>query len=524
MAGVNGNTFLPMWGIPDQIPSRATATTSKTNVGRGGVIDAAAALGRQVFETIKLARGERAHVQAIDDLNPGRLSKMAMTAITSLAQFESTPMTLAEVNERYEVLKHVAAGTASRDAREIAEAVQKVVEGRTAEVRAGFGKLFDQQPADVVDAVVQGRQQLNDYTPPRGNLKLLAKLRRILQRLHELPQFETSLVPGTYQGVRTALLQEARKATEEALVEVIDGQTWAALQDKRPTLEVFFKEIQARGVKFQTQVSAVVDDLAEKQQEARQQEQEMASSATLTLPGPDKDEVLTGMRTVAGCAEVSALVELLVPEFDAALRTFARHHYPHLDAQNASFATLNVEIRSGEIAEILVRLVESRLGTGHSLYQLVERYGIAKCAEYLVQRAGATCFFAGRTEHRFGFTPMEFAILRMPPAKDSADEEVRELFRGEVEHLAPNLHVDEGNDLDREISITRFFCGWIIGTEAANGALLQHYAFAGDEGHPPHLVGIVSDSPLGKVSPAYRNLLPIDDISEESETPENGAK
>lgn len=436
-----------MWGIPEQIPLRGSVNTAYTIIGRQGVADATARLAQAMFQRIESVPSDRSFLHALDALEPEQLGQAALNAVTSLEQFGESNPGLEQLEEFQKLLRDVQSSTSSRAVSEVIGCVETLVEGTVTELFAGLNRAFESQPARVAEGISQCREALKGYQPRQANLRKVTEFLRILQKLRELPQFENMLIPETFRGVKTALLQQSRRIYEEAFTEVIRPKAWAILQNKLTTVEAFFKELENKGVRYARQVSAVQKRLEDVRQHARSEQSQLQSSVALELEGPDEDHVLSGMKTAANCSDLTQLVSLLEGEFQSRLRDHARDYCPHIDAGQASFATLILETADGEISPVPQRLVEDRLGTGHSLYQLVEATGIDCCVSHLWERGAPTCFFAGRDDQKFGLEPTELAILRLPRATSPADEEIRtelkRAFEGrcKVCHVGKNQHV-----------------------------------------------------------------------------------
>jgi hypothetical protein len=208
------------------------------------------------------------------------------------------------------------------------------------------------------------------------------------------------------------------------------------------------------------------------------------------------------------CMEVATLASKMIGEFELRLRDRAGRSYPH--AATAGLPSLMLHVSYTDLVAVWTGLLDAiQRVPGFSLYERVRAFGLDAAADLLWERAGPTCFFAGRDHEVFGVSIKETAVLALPPARGGPEDErirgeLEQRFRAKAEDNC--CHVTHGAGSD-ELTVCRILAGFPIGIEYANHALLQSYAAASTRGHLPHLVGIVGDSELGRASPAHLALL-----------------
>ena len=498
-------TLNAMYGIPDQIPLHGTITTAYTVIGEEGNAAAKSLLAARIFELFDQSRDERSFVQAIDALSPSTLAARAMTSVMSLSDCGDPPTTVTELKERHKLLRDVESGNTTPATRTMHDCVKKVVDDQREKLSQNLLRVFDACPASVCDAVAEVRERFQEFLRPAAGLKHLPKLSTVLRTLQEFSQFENEFLPEIDERVRAALLQEARTQAEKAFREVIERKVCKLLEQLRAELEAALKDLESRAQRFRQVIGDIHGQFVERQKELAREEEDRVSTACLSLPSPDKEQVLTGMKSALGCSDLAELANQLASQFEARLREHAKRVCPYLEAERASVPALMLEATTADLTQLIDDTVEDNLGNGHSLYELVDAYGVERAVKYLYERAGPTCSFSGRDCETLGVSPDELSIVRLPRARSPDDERIRTRIKNHFKKL-PKCHVDEEGETGREILLSRVHCGWPIGIESANSALHMAYIQSADHGHIPHLLQFLPDSPLGRIVPALRGL------------------
>ena len=192
--------------------------------------------------------------------------------------------------------------------------------------------------------------------------------------------------------------------------------------------------------------------------------------------------------------------------FEKTLRERAPRACPWLDADRECLANLLRAIDADLLAAAFAELVEESLGPGHTLYEIIAGFGVDKSAQFLHARAAPTCHFGSRDIEAFNFDPLNLTIVCLPEAVGPRDPDIRTALKAAFEKLG-DCTFTVGPSTQRTVSVVRVYAGWCIGIEQANQALLQRYVRSGESGHTPHLLGLVTDSLLGEVSPRNAMLM-----------------
>lgn len=500
-----GSGYNPMWRIADQVPNRAGLGVAFTKVEKAGLADAAALLADELFDRSRTPSAERSYLKANDAWEPTSLARAARLAVSALPQLEPRLPHIDGLEARHKLLTALAAGTPSADGRAVRDAVAALVTALLDDLRCALQRTFDAEPAAVAEAVGQVRAAQQAFAWPRPDHRPLQRLATVTAKLAELPQHESQLTQDAREHVAAHLLEEGWAAGERAADVVIGELARVAVARQEPALRASLKELEDRSLRYVQQLDVAGRRLDDNRQAIRADAERLRSSVALTVAGPDRDQVLSGMKAAARCADLVSLVAALRPDLEARLRESARRRYPHVDAGGGSLAALVVELPAAEIVAAVEGLVADHLGVGHSLYELLERHGVIAAAEFLWRRAAPTCFFKGRDHDRFGTPTTEIAIVRLPAAIGPRDEPVRAELAAAFRAQDPTCHVTEGGR-EQGVSVLRIAAGFPIGVEQSNHALIQRYAVAAEEAHTPHLIGLVPDAPLGEASPGYVRL------------------
>ena len=217
---------------------------------------------------------------------------------------------------------------------------------------------------------------------------------------------------------------------------------------------------------------------------------------------PSEIEITTGLLTRLDCKDKLALAKALLTKWEAALREHALGWLP----PSAPFGLLLTYLDAITVADCFRRVVESSLGEGHSLFEIVEREGLESTAHDLYDRAEHLCQLRSRDIEQYNVNPCSVTIVRFPPPVGPRDAVLRERLAAAFLKLG-HCSLVEGSAAERNaITVIRTTVGWPIGIEGGNSGLLQEYAKAGDAGHLPHLIGIVTGTEYGEPIPSYVQL------------------
>jgi len=299
------------------------------------------------------------------------------------------------------------------------------------------------------------------------------------------------------------LAQRAVGAYEDAIGELAASLTAEALARTLHDLRGFLDETARRSAEYQRRLDAIATLLSDREKQAVERNRITNASVILPLNGPDEQEALTGMMERDRCGDLSHLVATMRDRYEQRLREIARVRCPAVAAEDAGLTKLILAIDPDTAASAFVSMVESRLGNGHSLYEQIEKHGVTAAAHYLFERAEHTCHLSERNSEHFNVPTAEISVVRLPPPVGPRDRLIREELRSVFCHLGPCIFSD-GAPEENAVSVVRLEIGWPIGIEYANHALRTRYQESAAQGHLPHLIGILPDSPLGEPCSEYR--------------------
>lgn len=501
------SAHLSMWGVPDQVPDRGSIGCAYTANQREGIADAAEAVFRQVVELFNSKPQDRASEAALDGLRPASLVHAAGARMANLGSLEVEDRNEAALVARQKALKELQARSRSRLLHEVQHEVQTGITEQLQRLRCALLECFDRSPRMAGTLLGDARQMLSAVTwPSEGFSPHLKRLAMIVAKLSELPTCEDRITPSTYRRVVQDLVQVGWQEADASLDDVLRSLVNEEWQQQSPLLQEFLAELERRCVAFDQRLQEATARLRENARQVREEHEQRASSIALSLTGPTRDETIAGMKAANQCDDMAALSVKLQGQWDLALREVVRCDHPHLDRE-ASLPALVLDLPVEVTVAQWTRVFGRRLGEGHSLYARICMAGASDVITQLWRRASPTCFFEGRDHDLFGMNLTEVAVVRLPPATSPADERTRtqiaELFRRQ----STTCHVADGSTDDAEISVVRVNCGFVIGIEAANRALLQCYGEAAEVQHPVHLIGLVPDAFLGAASPGCLALL-----------------
>lgn len=328
---------------------------------------------------------------------------------------------------------------------------------------------------------------------------------RLVRGLVEIEARPNTFTPGNHESIVARLAHRAGESFEGALAAVSLEFALRASRQAVERVEGHLDELLGLSSQFNDHLREIQSVLEEARTRAAEGNRVSRASVAVLLDGPDEREVLAGMVTREGCADLQELVGAQLIRLEKRLREVASLRYAWIGAADAPLARLLAAIDSGETAAEFMQLVVESLGSGHTLYQVIEQYGVQRLARELFQRAAHTCHLRGRDNELFNVSTVALSIVRLPQPIGPADFEIRQRLTVAFEQLG-DCTVTEGSPHDKEVTIVRIYIGWPLAIEQNNAALLERYRRSAESGHRPHLLGILDDAPNGEVSPRYIEL------------------
>jgi hypothetical protein len=519
-----GDGCLSMWGAADQIPNRGPITTSYSTMGEEGVTDAVQALAERVLTAADQRPLDQSYREALAELEPARLTQAALAAVTSLPRFSNGAADAEELARQLRLLDELHARHASRDGGDLLDACRDVVAKRMAQLHEALRAAFETRPRSLEGVLQDCNERLGALrrTDHPGGAR--SKAGRALAKLRELPQHEESLLRPTYQRVAVQLLAIAREAVGQAMVAAIDDAIWRLLQADLAALPQRIRRLRDDAARCASHLAELAEVFRAARKAVRGRQEAFAGAGALLLPGPTKEQVLADALLQSGEADLAALGERLLAEWESQLRHDGQPP-PSMALGDRGLASCLIAKPTAALAGGLEQVVRRTLGSQRSLYREIQSYGIERWAAQLIELAGPTCFFPDAQHARFGLSPTHFAVVRLPAAVTSEDEEIRVQVKAacDAAFTAAKLvsHIENGAAAEHEIYLTRLGTGYIPASDGVGQALLADYQEADDEGHPVHLIGFVPDSQAGRASRGYC-LLPPPTRSQDSSHEHNG--
>lgn len=518
--------YQPMWDGRRQKAGRASITVSETSLGRYGLAEASRTLLDVVIDSfLEKSLDKELGQYSLDALQPAALLEMASRELDGLDELQIQGSPEESLARLRDLLKAVLAGRDMSPAgRIVNEKIEAVCRERVAKLCDSVRRQVDVNPTamgpwlDTVQVSLSGQR----WTPPDPHHR--HELERLVNLLEQVNKATERLLPEARRSVVSALVERGRRAFEAAWKDMVVQRLKAIMTAEAPKLDDFIREQKERSAKYARQLKQLETLHREHQEALHGGHEASAAGVCLALPGPSRDEILTGMKAATRCQDLGQLVERLRGAFGLAMKERARESHPHLPT-DASAVALLTELPAEALLNVWRRVIEEHLGSGHSLYQQIAAYGVQKTADFLFARAAPTCYFAGHDHRNFGMPIQELVVVTLPPATRIEDQPIRAELVKAFRRLAKECYVPDVSANVKEIRVARIRSGWVIAADASNSALLERYVRAG-RSYAPHLFDLVPDALNGQVSPGYVTLLrPMKDAAvdkSEHHQPQNG--
>lgn len=489
-----------MLGIDGQKRLRGAVSTSSTNIDLSGLFNAIVTFLKLCFIVWRELPGR--DITETDELDPAALSKRVHLRIAGHLELAEPTSDLPVLNERLHTLRGLRGGKASKLAGDVDGAVDEVVGPVILRLRLAIDEAAATAPHRIKPLVEQLRSTMDEITLPEPNAEPINVLGRIIASLGSLQQRRLTIPKKSLDFVQQRLTERALPEYHAALTALAEERVSERLKFEIDGLHQFLKELLVRSAQFAKNSDAVLSEIEGWRTEALHGSHVSQASVILELKGPTEMDITTGLMTRLERKDQLTLAKALIVKWEAALREQALGWLP----PNAPFGLLLASLEPKVIADSFRRLVESSLGEGHSLYEIIERNGIESTALDLYDRAEHLCHLRSRDIEQYNVNPCSVTIVRLPPAIGPRDVELRDRLAATFLRLG-HCSLVEGSASERNaITVIRTTVGWPIGIEGGNPGLLEEYARASAAGHLPHLIGIVAGTDCGEAIPAYINL------------------
>lgn len=495
--------FLPMFDIDEQKPLRGSINSSSTNIVQQGLMDA---LLRLFDLVIELGRDQPPReITETDDLDVDPLARACHRQLIAIPDLVEPTTETDELKERLQTLQRLRARKPSRLLRDVESAATTVVMVVIGALRDAIEAGIGRSPHRTREIVEQVRASLQVVRLPEPDSEPLVQFGRLIRGLLEIRRRRNSLPARTVRFVEQQLTESALPLYDQALLALAAEQVTEKLRAELSDLEAFLHELAGRGVEFVRNLDATRAAIDERRAETLRASRQSRASVLLEIAGASESEILAGLSSRQQCQDLRELTGKLLLKWEGDLREQAAGWMP----ATAPLGALLTHLPSETIADSFQRIVEQSLGEGHTLYEMIERAGIASTARDLYERAEQLCHLRSRDIEPFNITPCAVTIIRLPPPVGPQDARIREELAEAFVQLGPCSLVQAPASERHVVSVMRAAIGWPIGIEGGNTGMLLEYARAHELGHIPHLVGIVNDSTEGSAIPAYLELAAI---------------
>jgi hypothetical protein len=431
----------------------------------------------------------------LDALDAQRLVDAVIQQVHNLPEVQEVLAEGPATGQR--LLRDLAARKSLRVVRRIDETVRLATAEPLEVLRTRLHERLQDAPLTCLDGLEEIARLLRDYAFPAPDY---ASHSRLAAGLRSIDAVERAPGIGKLKERLAATLarqceHELEQAFKASALELISGE----LRKGVAGLLALVDDLRARQMAYRRNTDEVRGTLQRQHAEAKQRTVHARSSVFLELPTPSCEQLLSGIRDNLKCADQAALAAQFQDKLHFALNETARQRRPFITTP-ATLTDLLIQMPAADVAEGVHEVVADLISGLHSVYTAVRSTGVAVVARELFERAEPLCQLSARTDIRLNVEPHTDLIVRLPVARGPDDAEIQELLRQEFRelHRAPQFVAES---LDSEIAVIRTLVGFPIGIESDNESMLVDYAASADQGHHPHLFGILPDAPIGRPLP-----------------------
>ncbi len=439
----------------------------------------------------------------IDGLLPNNLAEVIRSRLIGVPELSDPGLDADELRKRWVTITAIRARNVSRVYRDAIGYAQTAAQEAAANLHRSLEKAFATGPHKIRETVDQARQALQAVAFPNPDQEPFARLHRLINAQDQIKARRTSLPKSAFDFVCAQLINQGRAGYLQAITQLSMEMAAEVLRPVRDKLHSDLDELASKGAEFQKNLAALRERLEAKQKLAADQQHVSHASVVLHLEGPDAKQVLAGMIARNNCADLNEWASKFLELYEERLRERARTEYPWIDANNASLSDLVRIVEPQDLADEFGWLMQESVGTGHTLYELIDKYGVVRAAEYLYQRAQHTCQLGNRDIEALNVCPSEITLVRLPQPVGPKDQEIRNRLARVFQKLG-NCSVAEGAREQRDVTVVRLLMGWPIVIEQSNEPLHASYKRSAKRSHSPHLLGVIPDSSHGQ--PSNRHL------------------
>lgn len=382
--------------------------------------------------------------------------------------------------------------------RQLAEIAHATAKSAVQPLLETLRRHFVEAPHSLGNKLQDVQKSLREHSlspPDRAPFADLDHALRIVEQLKKLPR--------DWQGI-SERLQGSLRSSIEALIQssFVTGvceAICAALAEELEQLHEQIEQLRTSVAKYEQQLRAIGLELNQRHMTQRSRHEHVQSTVLLELPTVDLAQLLAGLKPSWTSHSRHGLQKTFVDQSLTALREHARLKHAHVQPA-ATWTELILQLPAQDIADVFGTVVAELIGDKHTVYSAIRAYGIEKAAYELFTRAAPLCDLSGRDHTALNIEVHQDVMVRMPEPRGPEDSATAEALRQAFQQFpgACQFHTDQA---DSEISVLRTLVGFPIGVEQSNKAMLAAYQDSAKQGHHPHLVGILSESPDGRHLP-----------------------
>jgi len=498
--------MLAMWGIQSQPCCHGNAMVAQT----GFEMSAIEALGRDLFPAVMTCDSDdtvRIDLRMLGEFQPTVLLARSKTALQAQPDLRlPANLTCEAIHKQADVLKELHASQRPELGEQVARAVSAVCLEAGRHLRRTFDAAADRAPSKVDEVVADLVKAIDEMAPVKsGDVQATAHFTRRAEQLASLPRWRQELPVTTFESLGRRLLETARVEYSTALDGIVAESFKDRWEKERDAFKARCVQYRDDAQAFQAKVRLCTEDFDRAHQRAKQRSAALRSGNQVLLGEASGDELRAALLAHRKAGSQIELLQGLRHDLEAELREQAMRRGMGPEAQQSPFRRLALALSVDDLVKAFRDLLTVGVSGTHSLYEACQAYGLDRLVSELIQRSRITSWFAGRDDPRFGITPFDFRLVRLPAPTSPKDVEIRQIIEA-LFRQAGFLNV-LGDGHSRSISVLRIYAGWPIGIEGGNGVLLQAYGRSARTGHLPHLVGILPDSQAGRHAPGIVRLL-----------------
>lgn len=494
---------LPMFAAHEQLMQRGSANASATNVPTTGLFDAMLTLHNDVFSL--LGEKPQPDVAITESLDPYPLAQVADRRLASHDELADPGTSPAELHGWLQLLKNIRARKPMRAHREARACVKEIVTEKCRSVMHSVQQAVGEAPHRAKELLEVLRYSVESITWPEPSAEPLTRLEHAVKGMSIRQEHGGQLAKSTLEFLMAQLPRAAVELTSQCRKVVAMELVVEELKEAIRSLLSFLDEQGRFASQFTRRTETLRQLFEQRRQQGLESQDYSRASVILDLPGKTEAEIFAGIIERAQVRDRRSFVLRFIERLNLALSEEAVTESTAL-ADGTSLGQLLVRLAPGRIADVFERLFEESLGEGHSLYEIVEKFGIEKLVADLLGRAEPLCHLNHRDIPQFNVTPVEHTVVRLPLPSGPRDKHIRTQVEVAFQRVTHCTVLDSAPGERDAITVTKVKVGWPLVIEAGNADLLMHYSRCDDLGHLPHLIGVLPFSKNGQAIGGYVDL------------------